>query len=139
LTTGASPGLHIRRAGRRPGPAAGKAWLYGRLVTYAYDEVSREKIATLDIANVAIVCVSFLDINGSPAHLRYLIQRLRHRWPKGGEIIVGIWLSDEAAQRDDAARTAIGTTRLTGPLEGTVSLCVQAAIKAGEAEAQGER
>jgi predicted PurR-regulated permease PerM len=108
-----------------------------RLVTY--DEVSREKIATLDIANVAIVCVSFLDINGSPAHLRYLLQRLRHRLPKGVEIIVGIWPSDEAAQRDDAARTAIDATRLTGSLEGTVSLCVRAAIKAGEAEAPAPR
>lgn len=115
----------------------GKHGFTGRLVTY--DEVSREKIATLDIANVAIACVSFLDINGSPAHLRYLIQRLRHRLPKDVEIIVGIWPSDEAAQRDDAARTAIDATRLTGSLEGTVSLCVQAAIKAGEAEAPAPR
>jgi hypothetical protein len=115
----------------------GKHGFTGRLVTY--DEVSREKIATLDIANVAIVCVSFLHINGSPAHLRYLIQRLRHRLPKGVEIIVGIWPSDEAAQHDDAARTLIGATRLTGSLEGTVSLCVQAAIKAGEVEAPAPR
>jgi predicted PurR-regulated permease PerM len=115
----------------------GKHGFTGRLVTY--DEVSREKIATLDIANVAIVCVSFLDINGSPAHLRYLIQRLRHRLPNGVEIIVGIWPSDEAAQRDDAARTAIDATGLTGSLEGTVSLCVRAAIKAGEAEAPAPR
>ena len=92
----------------------------GRLVTY--DEVSREKIETLDTTKVAIVCVSFLDINGSPAHLRYLVQRLRRRLPQGVEIIVGIWSSDEAAQRDDAARTAIDATRLTGSLEGTVNL-----------------
>jgi predicted PurR-regulated permease PerM len=109
----------------------------GRLVTY--DEVSREKIEMLDTANVAIVCVSFLDINGSPAHLRYLVQRLRRRLPHDVEIIVGIWSSDEAAQRDDAARTAIDATRLTGSLEGTVNLCVQAAIKAGEAETPASR
>jgi hypothetical protein len=59
--------------------------------------------------------------------------------PKGVEIIVGIWPSDEAVQRDDAARTAIDATRLTGSLEGTVSVCVQAAIKAGEAEALAPR
>ena len=94
----------------------------------------------LDTANVAIVCVSFLDINGSPAHLRYLVQRLRRRLPHDVEIIVGIWSSDEAAQqRDDAARTAIDATRLTGSLEGTVNLCVQAAIKAGEAETPASR
>jgi predicted PurR-regulated permease PerM len=104
----------------------------GRLVTY--DEVSRERIEALDTTNVAIVCVSFLDLNGSPAHLRYLIQRLRRRLPQGVEIIVGLWPSDQAAERDDAARTSIDATHLTGSLEGTVNLCVQAAIKAGEAE-----
>jgi predicted PurR-regulated permease PerM len=104
----------------------------GRLVKY--DDVSREKIETLDTANVAIVCVSFLDIGGSPAHLRYLIQRLRRRL-QGVQIIVGIWQSEDAAQRDDAARTAIGANALVGSLEGTVTLCVQTAIKAADGEA----
>jgi len=104
-----------------------------RLVTY--DEVSREKIETLDTANVAIVCISFLNIGGSPAHLRYLIQRLRHRLPQGAQIIVGIWPSEDAAQRDDAARTAIGASALAGSLEGTVTLCVQTAIRMADSEA----
>lgn len=105
----------------------------GRLVKY--DEVSREKIETLDTANVAIVCLSSLDIGGSPAHLRYLIQRLRRRLPQGVQIIVGIWQSEDAAQRDDAARTTIGASALAGSLEGTVTLCVQTAIKAADSEA----
>ncbi len=105
----------------------------GRLAKY--DEVSREKIETLDAANVAIVCISFLDIGGSPAHLRYLVQRLRRRLPQGVQIIVGIWQSEDAAQRDDAARTAIGASALAGSLEGTVTLCVQTAIKAADSDA----
>jgi hypothetical protein len=84
---------------------------------------------------VAIVCISFLDIGGSPAHLRYLIQRLRRRLPQGVQIIVGIWQSEDAAQRDDVARTAIGASALAGSLEGTVTLCVQTAIKAADSEA----
>ena len=104
-----------------------------RLVTY--DEVSREKIETLDTANVAIVCISCLDIGGSPAHLRYLIQRLRHRLLQGVQIIVGIWPSEDAAQRDDAARTAIGASALAASLEGTVTQCVQTAIKTADSEA----
>jgi hypothetical protein len=58
---------------------------------------------------------------------------LRRLLPKGVESIVGLWPSDEAALRDDAAREAIDADRLTGSLEGTVALCVQAAIKADEA------
>jgi hypothetical protein len=78
------------------------------------------------------VWVSFLGIHGSPAHLRYLIQRLRRRLHQGVEIIVGLWPPDEAAVRDEIARLAIDTGHLTGSLERTVTLCVQAAIKAGE-------
>jgi hypothetical protein len=65
-----------------------KHGINGRLVTY--DAVSREKIETLDTTNLEIVCISFLDIGGSPAHLRYLIQRVRRRLPQGAQIIVGI-------------------------------------------------
>jgi hypothetical protein len=97
-----------------------KHGLNGRLVKY--DDVSREKIEALDTANVAIVCISFLDIGGNPAHLRYLIQRLRRRL-QGVQIIVGIWQSEDAAQRDDAAQTAIGADALARSLEGTVTLC----------------
>jgi hypothetical protein len=80
--------------------------------------VSREKIETLDTANVAIVCISFLDIGGSPAHLRNLIQRLRRRLLQGVQIIVGISQSEYAAQRDDAARTATGASALAVSLGG---------------------
>jgi hypothetical protein len=104
-----------------------------------YDDVSRAKIETLDTANVAIVCVSFLGIHGSPAHLRYLIQRLRRRLHREVEIIVGLWPTDEAALRDETARLAIDASRLAGSLEGTVTLCVQAAIKAGETAAREAR
>jgi hypothetical protein len=99
------------------------------------DEVSREKIETLDTANVAIACISFLDIGGSPAHLRRLIQRLRHRLPQGAQIIVGIWPSEDAAPRGDAARTANGADALAGSLESTVTLCVQTALRTADSEA----
>jgi hypothetical protein len=55
--------------------------------------------------------------------------------PQGVQIIVGIWPSEDAAQRDDAARTTIGASALAGSLEGTVTLCVQTAIKAADREA----
>jgi predicted PurR-regulated permease PerM len=108
-----------------------------RLVSY--DDVSREKVETLDTANVAIVCVTFLGIHGSSSHLRYLIQRLRRRLPQRVEIIVGIWPTDEAAQRDETARLAIGASRLAGSLEGTITLCVQAAITTGDTAARESR
>ncbi len=40
-----------------------------------------------------MACISYLDISGSPAHLRYLMQRLRQRLPTGTPILVGLWPS----------------------------------------------
>lgn len=88
------------------------------------------KIETLDTANVAIVCVSFLGIGGSPAHFRYLIYRQRRRLYQGDEISVGLRPTDEAAQRDETACLVIDASRLTESFGGTVTLSVQAAIKA---------
>lgn len=110
----------------------GKHGLNGRLVQY--DDASRERIEMLDITNVAMVCISFLDIGPSAAtHVRYLVQRLRRR-VQAVKIIVGIWQSEDATQRDDAARTAIGADALAGSLAQTVTLCVQTAIEVADRE-----
>ena len=42
-----------------------------------HEAASRAGIERVDVAGVAMVCVSYLDIAGSPAHLRYLLRRLR--------------------------------------------------------------
>jgi predicted PurR-regulated permease PerM len=102
----------------------------------ASDEVSRDNIDTFDTTNVAIACVLLLDIGQKASHLRYLIQRLRQRLPKGSQIVVGLWPSDDAAKHDEEARKAIGADLLAGSLEGTVNLCVQAAIQMDEADAE---
>lgn len=126
-------------AGREPldeatsailGQLLGKHGFTTRLATYA--DASRERIQTLDISNVAIVCISSLNPSGRPARMLNLVQRLRQRLPKDVEIIVGLWPSDEAALRDDAARGVIDANRFSGSLEGTVTLCVQAAVKTGD-------
>jgi hypothetical protein len=44
----------------------GKHSMGGRLV--GYDEVSRNNIGTLETTGIAMVCISYLDISGNPAH-----------------------------------------------------------------------
>ena len=41
--------------------------------------VSRSQLGSLDVRSTAMICISYLDISGNPAHLRYLIRRLRAR------------------------------------------------------------
>jgi len=54
-----------------------------------YQAASREEVDALDVTRIAMVCISYLDISGSPSHLRYLMKRLRRRLPDVS-ILVGL-------------------------------------------------
>ncbi len=95
-----------------------------------HEDVSRERIAALDMSGAAMACVSYLDITGSPAHLRYLIQRLRQRLPKGAPILVGLWPAQDTALSDTRLQQAIGADYFTSSLEQAVNAAIEAAIRA---------
>ena len=107
----------------------GKHGMAGRLV--GYEEVSRERIDTFDVTGAVMACVSYLDIAGSPAHLRYLIQRLRQRLPRGTPILVGLWPTQDTALKDRAVQASVGADYFVSSLAESVSACVDAANKAG--------
>ena len=106
----------------------GKHGLSGRLVGYA--EVSRDRIETFDVTGAVMACVSYLDISGNPAHLRYLLRRLRQRLPKGTPILVGLWPSDDPVLKNEQTRSAIGSDYYTSSLKEAVDSCTDAARKA---------
>ncbi len=70
--------------------------------TATFDEVSRERIAGLDVAGVLAVVVVYVELEGVPAHLRTLLRRLHDRLP-GVPVIAGLWAEAPAApERPDA-------------------------------------
>jgi len=73
----------------------GKHDLGSRTATYA--DVSRERIADLYVSGVLAIAVTYLDIEGSPAHLRTLLRRLHERLP-GVPVIIGLWRRTENEQ-----------------------------------------
>ena len=103
----------------------GKHGLGAHLVPY--EAVSRDRVETLDVAGVAMVCISYLDISGSPAHLRYLMQRLRRRLPEGTPILVGLWPTEDAALTDKTTQAGIGADYFTSSLRDAVNACLKAA------------
>jgi predicted PurR-regulated permease PerM len=119
----------------------GKHGLGARLV--GYNDVSRDHIAAFEPGDAVMACVSYLDISGSPAHLRYLMRRLRQRLPKGAPILVGLWPSGDAALKDEQIRSAIGSDFYTSSLKDAVDACTGAAAKAADlnltAPAQGQQ
>ncbi len=135
---GAAPVLCI--AGRGPLDEAastmlvqllGKHGLGARLVPY--EAVSRDRVERLDVDGVAMVCISYLDISGSPAHLRYLLQRLRRRLPRGAPILVGLWPTQDAALTDKTTQTGIGADYFASSLRDAVDACLKAARGATQA------
>ena len=102
----------------------GRQGLKARVISH--EAAGRGNVASLDITGVAMICVCYLEITGSPSHLRYLPRRLRQRMP-GLPILVGIWPTDETVLNDERPRAAIGADFFVTSLREAVTLCLKAA------------
>ena len=75
-----------------------------------YGLVSRESIDQLDLSDAKVITISFLELSGVPAHIRYLVRRLRERAP-GAALIAGLWSEGESALNDPQVQMALGADR----------------------------
>ena len=87
---------------------------------------SRRGIETLDATGVAMVCISYLEISGSPTALHYLVRRLRQHIP-GVRILVGLWPAEGSDTDDERIRNAVGADDYASSLKDAVDACVTAA------------
>jgi len=74
-----------------------------------------------------MVCISYLEISGSPAHLRYLVRRLRGRLPTGTPILVGLWPAEDQVLHDHGLQGLVGADHYTTSLGEAVEICVRVA------------
>ncbi len=86
----------------------------------SHDAVSREAIASLNLSGVDVVAISYLHLAGSPAHLRFLVRRLRAKAPHA-RVVVGLWPEDAKGQSDAQARAAIGADDYAVSLKETLA------------------
>jgi hypothetical protein len=86
--------------------------------------VSSSNIVRLNSAGVTVVCLSYLDLGSSPAHLRHSIKRIRRQIP-GATLVVGLW-----GHADDENREQLQTTTASdyyaSSLREALSLCIDA-------------
>jgi predicted PurR-regulated permease PerM len=127
-------------AGRGPLDEASSAMLAQLLQKHGlgarvvpHEAVSRSNIIGLDVGGVAMVCISYLEISGNPAHLRYLLRRLRQRLPKA-PILVGLWPAEDAIMTDQDLRTSVGADYYVTSLRDAVAACLEEGRKAREAQ-----
>ena len=102
----------------------GKHGLGARVVPYG--AVSRQGIASLDVTGVAMVCISYLEISGSPAALHYLVRRLRQHLPDA-QILIGLWPGEGKDMEDARIRSVVSADAYVASLREAVDACVQAA------------
>ena len=100
--------------------------------TAPHEASSREAIASLEVSEITMVCISYLNISGTPSHLRYLIRRMRRKLPHA-PILVGLWPSDDEVLKEERVRAIIGADYYVTSLREAVSFCVEAAHNVGEA------
>ena len=99
----------------------GKHGLGARIVLH--DAVSRTNIEFLDIQDVAMVCVSYLDISGNSAYLHYLLRRLRKRLPEA-QFLVGLWPSQDQILKDTHLRQMVSADYYVSTLHEAVEVCL---------------
>lgn len=104
--------------------------------TVPYAAVSRVGITTLDVTNVRMICLTYLEIGGTPAHLRYLLRRLRNRLPNL-PILVGLWPTDDPVLSNQSRQSSLGADYYVSSLREAVVVCVKNAT--GEEKAMEER
>ena len=98
-----------------------------------HEALSRASIGSLDMGPAGAICISYAEATGSPAHLRFLLRRLRQRAP-GAVIILALWRGESATQEwdDDLLRITDGAATT---LRDVLSRCLDAAAAAQEREA----
>lgn len=90
-----------------------------------HSAAARNAVETLDLSSARMVCLSYLEIGGTPAHLRYLVRRLRRR--SGAPVLVGLWPEGEAALSDEAIQSELGADVYVGTLGKAVEACLDQA------------
>ena len=76
-------------------------------------------------AAVTVITVSYLELEGAPAHLRYLIRRLRHRAPHAA-LIAGLWPQGEAVLTEPQTQNALGGDRYVASLREAIDASLAA-------------
>ena len=92
-----------------------------------HSEVSRFAINTLDTTGVALIFVTYAELRGNPPHMRYLLRRIRQRFPLCPVLVGFCDPDDEALLADPAAQEMAGATAFASSLHDAVSKCLDEA------------
>jgi hypothetical protein len=91
-----------------------------------HEAVGRTSVLDLDVKGVQMIALCYVEISGTPAHLRYLVRRIRKQAPEA-TILVGVWQADHAVFRDEGVRASVGADHSASSLRNGVVRSLQVA------------
>ncbi|MGH6866951.1 MAG: AI-2E family transporter [Methyloceanibacter sp.] len=89
--------------------------------------LSADHISSLAHTEAKLVCLSYLGPSAGPAHIRYLVRRLRHILPKGTCILVGYWHDETDGQSVKALLNIAEADAYATTFAEAVTFCLNAA------------
>ena len=98
-----------------------KHGLQSRVVSH--EKVSRANIRSFDARPGAMICITYLDIGANPAHVRYLLLRVRARLPDA-PLLVGLWPAQDPMLKDSRLHQLVGADFYVVTLRQAVEACL---------------
>jgi predicted PurR-regulated permease PerM len=97
-----------------------------------HEAASRASIDQLDANDVGTVCILYLQIDGIPSHLRYLVRRIRARLPHVS-IVVGLWVAEDTEKWNADLQSAMGAECYATSLREMLAACRRVRTAGSEA------
>ena len=89
-----------------------------------FADVASAKTLKLDALNSPLVCLSYFGAVGNPAHVRFLIRRLKRLMPNA-KFLAGYWMLAEDPEKGEDWKAAVGAHFVATSLADAVATCVR--------------
>jgi hypothetical protein len=87
-----------------------------------FTDVATARSFKIDVPDAPLVCLSYLGSVGNPAHVRYLIRRLRRVMPNA-RFLAGFWMLPGQEEKAEDWRAAVGAHLVATSLSSAVAIC----------------
>ena len=92
----------------------------------SFTDVASARSFKIDAADAPLVCLSYFGSAGNPAHVRYLIKRLRRVMPNA-RFLAGFWMLLGNDAKAEEWRAAVGADLVATSLTHALEICVNEA------------
>ena len=97
-----------------------------RAISQPFADVAIVSALKIDVANAPMACLSYFGAGANPAHVRYLIRRMKRRMPKT-KFLACYWLLGTDTQKSHEWQTSVGADFVATSLSEAVAICVREA------------